>query len=59
MIHFFPTFSANADNSPLGVELRRIGAPYRIFAGHVRLDYQIRLFILLVGAVLRLAVHGA
>jgi glycosyltransferase involved in cell wall biosynthesis len=49
MIHFFPTFSKDADRSPLGGELRRTGIPFRIFAGHVRLHYRRRLSMLLRG----------
>jgi glycosyltransferase involved in cell wall biosynthesis len=49
MIHFFPTFSRDADASPLGDELRRTGIPYRILAGHVRFQYRHRLSMLLRG----------
>src|ERR1700738_4643192 len=49
MIHFFPTFSKDADASPLGDELRRTGVPYRILAGHVRFQYRHRLSMLLRG----------
>ncbi len=49
MIHFFPTFSASADSTPLGEELRRIGTPYRIFASQIRLEFRRRIFILLLG----------
>ena len=49
MIHFFPTFSEDADLSPFGRELRRAGIGYRIFAGHVRFQYRHRLSMLLRG----------
>jgi glycosyltransferase involved in cell wall biosynthesis len=49
MIHFFPTFSKDADSTPLDDELRRIGIPYRIFGGYVRFQYRRRLSMLLRG----------
>lgn len=54
MIHFFPTFSRDAANSPYGEALRRSGVPHRIFASEVRFEYRSRLGLLFV-AIPRLA----
>ncbi len=40
MIHFFPTFSPDAANSPYGEALRRSGVPHRIIALGVRTHYR-------------------
>ncbi len=57
MIHFFPTFSRDAANSPYGEALRRSGVPHRIFASTVRLDYRTRAKLLLV-CIPRLAANA-
>jgi glycosyltransferase involved in cell wall biosynthesis len=57
MIHFFPTFSRDAANSPYGETLRRAGVPYRILASEVRLDYRTRAKLLLV-CIPRLAANA-
>jgi glycosyltransferase involved in cell wall biosynthesis len=48
MIHFFPTFDRNAENSPYGEGLRQSGVPYRIFSGQVRFNYRSRFELFLV-----------
>lgn len=48
MIHFFPTFSRDAADTPYGEGLRRLGIPHRIIAGEVRFQYRTRLKLLLV-----------
>lgn len=48
MIHFFPTFSRDAANSPYGEGLRRLGIPFRIIAGDVPFTYRSRLRLVLV-----------
>src|SRR6266550_467578 len=42
MIHFFVTFSPDADNSPFGDELRRLGIRFQIFSGMAQLSFQHR-----------------
>ena len=54
MIHFFPTFSRGAANSPYGEALRQSGVAHRIFASEVRFEYRSRLGLLCV-AMPRLA----
>lgn len=49
MIHFFPRFSRNAENSPLGQSLRVLGIPHRIIATHVPQNYTYRLQLLFFG----------
>src|SRR5437868_4156077 len=40
MIHFFVTFSPDANNSPFGAELRRLGIRFKIFSGLAQLPFQ-------------------
>lgn len=58
MIHFFPTFSRDAANSPCGEALRHAGVPHRIFASEVPLTYRSRARLLLV-CIPRLAANAA
>lgn len=48
MIHFFPTFSQDAENSPLGEAVRRSGVAHRFFAGSVSMAYRSRWELLFV-----------
>ena len=48
MIHFFPTFSRQAADTPYGQALDELGIPYRIFAGEVSFSYRRRIFLFLV-----------
>jgi glycosyltransferase involved in cell wall biosynthesis len=54
VIHFFPTFSRDAANTPYGEALRRSGVPHRIIASGVRTHYRTRLG-LLFGVIPRFA----
>ena len=49
MIHFFPTFSKDAKNSPFAQELISLGVSHRLFPGEVVLRYQSRIWLLLMG----------
>ncbi|WP_434782463.1 glycosyltransferase family 4 protein [Ferrovum myxofaciens] len=49
MIHFFPTFSKGAKNSPFAKELAALGVPHRLFPGEVILRYHARIWLLLLG----------
>lgn len=49
MIHFFPTFSKDASDSPFARELRALGVPHRLFSGEVILRYRNRIWLLLLG----------
>lgn len=42
MIHFLVTFSRDADNSPFGRELRKLGIRFKIFSGVAQLPFQHR-----------------
>lgn len=48
MIHFFPTFSRNAETTEFGHALRRIGVEHRIFSDSLSFRYKSRLVLLLV-----------
>ena len=48
MIHFFPIFSADAENTNFGRALRKIGHPYRIFSASISFRYRSRLELMLV-----------
>jgi glycosyltransferase involved in cell wall biosynthesis len=49
MIHFFPTFSKDASDSPFARELSAQGVPHRIFSGEVLLRYPSRIRLVLLG----------
>ena len=49
MIHFFPRFSKNAEDTPFGQSLQALGVPHRIIATHVSQNYTYRLQLLLLG----------
>jgi glycosyltransferase involved in cell wall biosynthesis len=49
VIHFFPRFSKNAENSPLGAHLRATGTEFRIFGAQVQQKYRYRFQLLLIG----------
>ena len=49
MFHFFPRFSKDAADSPLGDALRQLAIPHRIFATSVSQTYKYRLQLLLLG----------
>ena len=49
MIHFFPTFSNDASNSPLAHELAASGVEHRLLADKLTLQYRSRAWLLLVG----------
>ena len=49
LIHFFPTFSKDAKNSPFAEELVSLGVPHQLFPGEVVLRYQSRIWLVLVG----------
>ena len=49
MIHFFPRFAKNAEDSPLGAHLRATGAEFRIFGSQVQQKYRYRFQLLLIG----------
>ncbi|MDE2515796.1 MAG: glycosyltransferase [Rhodospirillales bacterium] len=42
MLHFFPTFSRDAEHSPLGDAVRRAGIAHRFFPGAVSMAYRSR-----------------
>jgi glycosyltransferase involved in cell wall biosynthesis len=48
MIHFFPIFSKNAENTEFGHALKRIGINHKIFSGHIRFNYRSRLKLVFV-----------
>jgi glycosyltransferase involved in cell wall biosynthesis len=48
MIHLFPTFSREAEASPLGQEMRESDLPHRFFSGSVRLHYRNRAELILL-----------
>lgn len=48
MIHFFPAWSRDADNTPFGDALRQIGKPYRIFGANLSFRYRSRLKLVFV-----------
>ncbi len=48
MLHFFPTFSRNAADTPFGDALRETGVPHRIFAGEARFNYRTRAELIFV-----------
>ena len=47
MIHFFPKFSPDAENTPFGAALRATGVPIRIFSIFVQQHYRRRFELLL------------
>ena len=49
LIHFFPTYSKDAKNSPFAQELVSLGVPHQLFPGEVILRYQSRIWLLLLG----------
>ena len=49
MIHLFPIFSADPENTPLGSALRDVGVAHRLFGTRIRFHYRRRILILLVG----------
>ena len=49
MIHFFPTFSKDARNSPFANSLKKVGVAHEIFPGKVSLRYPSRLGLLFFG----------
>jgi glycosyltransferase involved in cell wall biosynthesis len=49
LIHFFPTFSRDAKDSPFAQELVALNVPHRLFAGEVILRYRSRIWLLLLG----------
>ncbi len=49
MIHFFPTFSKDATQSPFAESLAQLGVAHKIFAGKVILRYRTRLGLLFLG----------
>ncbi len=49
MIHFFPRFSENAEDSPFGQSLRALGISHRVIATYVPQNYTHRLQLLLLG----------
>ena len=49
MIHFFPTFSKDASQSPFAHELRALGVAHRLFSGEIILRYRSRLWLVLRG----------
>ena len=48
MIHLFPSWSRDADNTPFGDALRQIGEPYRIFGADLSFRYRSRLKLVFV-----------
>lgn len=48
VIHFFPTWSRDAENTPFGDALRQIGEPYRIFGADLSFRYRSRVKLVLV-----------
>jgi glycosyltransferase involved in cell wall biosynthesis len=61
MIHLFPTFSRDAEASPLGQAMREIGVPHRFFSACVRLRHRNRaeLFLRRYPQLARFAVRAA
>ncbi len=61
MIHFFPTFSKEAKNSPFAKELAALEVPHCLFPGEVILRYHSRIWLLLLGwpKVIKFAVSSA
>lgn len=49
MIHFFPTYSKHAKNSPFAEELVALGIDHRLFPGEVHLRYRSRIWLMLRG----------
>lgn len=49
LIHFFPTFSKDAKDSPFAMELATLAVPHRLFPGEVILRYRSRIWLLLLG----------
>lgn len=49
LIHFFPTFSKDAKNSPFAQELISLGIPHQLFPDEVILRYRSRIWLLLLG----------
>lgn len=49
MIHFFPIFSKDPSASPFAQELKALGVPHRLYADAVKLRYQSKLGLLLLG----------
>lgn len=49
MLHFFPTFSNDASDSPFAIELRRLGVPHKLFAAKLTFRYHSRIWLALVG----------
>lgn len=54
MIHFFVTFSPDANNSPFGAELRRLGIPFQLFSGMAQLPFQRGRGLMLLSGYMRL-----
>ena len=49
MIHFFPRFSKNAEDSPFGQSLQALGVSHRIISSYVPQNYTYRIQLLLLG----------
>lgn len=49
MIHFFPTFSDDARNSPFAQALENQGVAFKLFSSKISLRYRNRIWLLLVG----------
>ncbi len=47
MIHFFPKFARDVQDTPFALELHRQGAAYRVFAEHIDREYKTRAGLLL------------
>ena len=47
MLHFFPKYSRDVEETPFAAELRRLGVPYRMFGEAVDRQYQTRTGLLL------------
>ncbi len=47
MLHFFPKYSSDVEQTPFATELRRLGVPYRMFAETVDRQYKTRATLLL------------
>lgn len=60
MIHFFPIFSVDAENTEYGHALKRIGVEHKIIAGQVNLSYKARIQLFFkVFKLLMLAIRNA
>jgi glycosyltransferase involved in cell wall biosynthesis len=64
MIHFFPAWSKDAGNTPLGAELRRLEVPHRILADKINQRYRtpfglvFRVYPRMIGFAIRSALRS-